>query len=189
MTNLLLMLAGIFSLLFGRSSVQKDGIVVPKESFYALKFTSISGDTIDFSTLKGKKVLLVNTASKCGFTPQFEELEALSQKYKDKLVVIGFPSNDFGGQDPGSNKEIQEFCQLNYGVSFLMMEKSEVKGETKNAVFSWLSDKNKNGWNEKEPVWNFCKYLVDEKGNLRAFFTSKTKPSSEEVVRLIDETN
>ncbi|GBU08312.1 glutathione peroxidase [Bacteroidales bacterium] len=159
--------------------------MVAPDDFYKLSFNSISGEKIDFSSLKGKKILIVNTASKCGFTPQFEGLEELFQKHKDKLVILGFPSNEFKEQDPGSNTEIAEFCQLNYGVSFMMMEKSEVKGNGQNKVYQWLSDKNLNGWNDDSPSWNFCKYLIDENGNLLAFFPSTVKPMSEEIELLI----
>lgn len=149
--------------------------------FYKFSFTTIDGEKYDFSSLKGKYVLIVNTASKCGYTPQFEELEKLSKEFGDRLVVLGFPSNDFGGQDPGSNSEIKEFCQLNYGVSFTMMEKSKVKGDDKNSVYKWLTNKTQNGVNDKEPSWNFCKYLIDDKGKLISFFPSKVKPYDEQI--------
>ncbi len=180
MKRISVILTAICSLFFGKSLAQ-ERLVTPPASFYELSFTTISGDSVDFISFKDKKVLLVNTASKCGFTPQFKDLEELYQQYKDKLVIIGFPSNDFGSQDPGTNTEIQEFCQLNYGVTFLMMEKSSVKGDDKNLVFQWLTDKAKNGWNTAEPSWNFCKYLVDEEGRLIGFFPSKVKPVSTEI--------
>ncbi len=173
------------SLLFGRA-VAQDLPVTPPVNFYTLSFTTISGEKFDFNQLKGKKVLIVNTASKCGFTPQFEELEALHKKYQDKLVILGFPSNDFGSQDPGTNNEIQSFCQVNYGVSFQMMDKSPVKGKEKNPVYIWLSSKAKNGWNEQEPTWNFCKYLIDENGHLIGFFPSKVKPMDKEIISRIE---
>ncbi len=171
----------LFSMIFGKTIAQNDTIVAPV-SFYNLKFTNISGEPVDFDIFKGKYVLIVNTASKCGFTPQFKDLEELQQQYKDSLVVVGFPSNDFGGQDPGSNDEIEEFCQLNYGVSFLMMEKSPVKGDAKNPVYQWLTAVDKNGWNTQEPTWNFCKYLIDPSGKLLSFYPSKVKPGSAEIV-------
>ncbi len=156
-----------------------------KESFYNLSFTSLDGKKVDFSTFKGKKVLIVNTASKCGFTPQYADLQTLATQYAGKLIVVGFPSNDFGKQEPGSNEEIAEFCQKNYGVTFLMMDKSSVKGKDKNVVYQWLTDKNKNGWNTDEPSWNFCKYLIDENGNLLKFYSSKVNPLSEDVTKEI----
>ena len=159
--------------------------VKPPVDFYKLSFTTINGKNFDFSQLKGKFVMIVNTASKCGYTPQFDDLEKLYEKYKEKLVILGFPSNDFMGQDPGTNKEILEFCQLNYGVTFQMMEKSVVKGSDKNEVFKWLTEKTKNGWNEKEPSWNFCKYLVDDKGTLVGFFPSKVKPADDSITKFL----
>ena len=184
-TTFTILFMSIFSILFGKVSTNKSD-TAPASNFYSLSFMSIDGKKIDLSQYKGKKVLLVNTASKCGFTPQFEDLEQLHQKYKDKLVIIGFPSNDFGGQDPGSNEEINSFCQKNYGVSFLMAEKSSVKGENKNIVYKWLTNKSENGWNEQEPTWNFCKYLIDENGKLLSFFPSRVKPGSKEITELIE---
>jgi glutathione peroxidase len=153
-----------------------------KTDFYQLNFTSLDGREIDFSQFKGKKVLIVNTASKCGFTKQYADLQVLSEKYAGKLVVIGFPSDNFGNQELDSNEAIAQFCQSNYGVTFLMMEKSDVKGKNKNTVFQWLTDKEKNGWNTKEPKWNFGKYLIDEQGNLQEFYPSRVNPISKEVV-------
>ncbi len=178
----------LFSFLFFGTSIKTNAQdKKAKTSFYQLSFTSLDGQKINFSDFKGKKVLLVNTASKCGFTPQYADLQKLSDQYKDQLVVIGFPSNDFGKQEPGTNEEIASFCQVNYGVTFLMMEKSDVKGKTKNVVYQWLTDKDKNGWNTKEPSWNFCKYLVDENGNLLEFYSSMTKPLSEDITKMIDQ--
>ncbi len=176
----------IFSFLFFGASIKSNAQdKKAKTSFYQLSFTSLDGGKINFSDFKGKKVLIVNTASKCGFTPQYADLQKLSDQYKDKLVVIGFPANNFGGQEPGSNEEIADFCQVNYGVTFLMMEKSSVKGKDKNIVYQWLTDKDKNGWNTKEPSWNFCKYLVDETGNLQKFYSSTVKPLSEDITKEI----
>jgi len=163
------------------ASAQKNKPIA-KVDFYSLSFNTINGEKFDFKQLKGKKVLIVNTASKCGFTPQFKELEELNKKYGNNLVILGFPSNDFLGQDPGSNAEIQSFCELNYGVTFQMMEKSSVKGKEKNPVYLWLTDPAKNGWCDKDPSWNFNKYLIDENGNLLEHFGSKVKPLSEELV-------
>jgi len=151
------------------------------QDFYELSFKTITGENYDFARLKGKKVLIVNTASKCGFTPQFKELEALNKEYAPGLVILGFPSNDFMNQDPGTNQEIKEFCEINYGVTFQMMDKSSVKGKNINPVFKWLSDKSRNGWNDKAPGWNFAKYLIDEQGRLIGVWPSKTKPSDPEI--------
>lgn len=162
------------------------GIIHPLTDFYSLSFPSINGIPIEFSRFRGTKVLIVNTASKCGFTPQFEGLEELSKLYGGRLVVLGFPSNDFWRQDPGSNSDIQGFCTLNYGVTFQMMQKSCVKGNDQNKVFGWLTTKTENGWNDRAPGWNFCKYLVDEQGNLIARFPSRVKPLDERVTSLIN---
>ena len=153
-----------------------------QNDFYKLSFKTITGESFNFSTLKGKKVLIVNTASKCGYTPQFSELEELNKKYGNNLVILGFPSNDFMNQDPGSNDEILSFCQENYGVTFLMMEKSSVKGNERNTVYKWLTDKSLNGWNDIQPSGNFNKYLIDENGKLISHFSSKVKPMSEEII-------
>lgn len=154
--------------------------------FYNLSYKRLSGEVIKFDQFKGKKVLIVNTASKCGYTGQYEKLQQLYEKYSNRLVIIGFPSNDFGAQEPGSNEEIALFCKENYGVSFIMMEKSSVKGKEKNSVFQWLTSASKNGWNNTEPSWNFWKYLVDEHGNLIAFFPSKVDPMSKEITDKLD---
>jgi glutathione peroxidase len=157
----------------------------PPVSFYSFKMKDIDGNEIDFSKYKGKKLLLVNVASECGNTPQYADLEKLHEQYGDKVTVLGFPANNFGQQEPGSNKDIKEFCKKNYGVKFQMFEKISVKGDDKAPLYQWLSDKSKNGWNDKEPNWNFAKYLVDEKGNLVAFFPAKTNPLSEDILSKI----
>lgn len=155
-------------------------------SFYSYEAVTIEGDTISFSKYKGKKVLIVNTASKCGYTPQYDELEKLHKQYGDKVAVLGFPCNQFGGQEPGNNTDIKEFCRLNYGVTFQMFDKVNVKGKDKHPLYDWLSDKDKNGWNSDAPGWNFCKYLINEKGELIKFFGSKVTPLSNEMVSAIE---
>lgn len=154
-------------------------------SFYQFNIISLSGDTINFNRFKGKKVLIVNTASECGYTPQFAELQKLHEKYGDRVEVLGFPCNQFGGQEPGNNEEIKQFCKKNYGVSFLMFEKVDVKGDNKHPLYDWLTNKQKNGWNTQEPSWNFCKYLINEKGELIKFYTSGVSPLSKEVIGAI----
>lgn len=136
----------------------------------------INGQEIHLKDLRGKKILLVNVASECGFTPQYPELEKLYQENKDKLVIIGFPSNEFGKQEPGTNKEIQSFCEINYGVTFPISEKVEVKSDHKCDLYEWLANPDKNGWNSKIPAWNFCKYLIDENGFLMAYYPSHVVP-------------
>ncbi|HNU88527.1 MAG TPA: glutathione peroxidase [Ferruginibacter sp.] len=162
--------------------------VIPAISFYSLKDTLIDGTEFDFEKLKGKKVLLVNTASDCGYTGQYDDLQKLSEKYKDKLVVIGFPANDFKEQEKGSNEEIAAFCKMNFGVSFPLMKKSSVKkGLWQNPVFQWLTDPAKNGWSSQQPSWNFCKYIVDENGRLTNYFASTVEPMGKEIINAINQ--
>ncbi len=158
-------------------------ITLSGTSIYDFKVPSLEGNTIDFSDYKGKKILIVNTASECGYTPQYAELEILHKKYKDKLVMVGFPANNFGGQEPGTNTEIKEFCKKNYGVSFLMAEKISVTGDDTHPLFKYLTEEAKKLNNTPDPIikWNFTKFLVDENGKLVKVFPSKIKPLSEEI--------
>lgn len=153
--------------------------------FHSLKMKSIDGKIIDFSQYQGKKVLIVNTASECGFTPQYAQLEELHKQYGDQVEVLGFPCNDFGGQEPGSEAEIATFCTKNYGVTFQLFSKITVKGPNKPPLYEWLEAKDKNGWNDQIPSWNFCKYLIDEDGNLIKFWPSVVDPMSDEVISAI----
>jgi glutathione peroxidase len=154
---------------------------VVKDNIYKFKVEGLTGGTIDFATFKGKKILVVNTASQCGYTPQYKELEALYEKYKDKLVIVGFPANNFGGQEPGTNTEIKTFCEKNYGVTFPMAAKISVKGDDTAPIYKWLTQKSENGVLDAEIKWNFNKFLIDENGNLVAYFPSKVTPLSEEI--------
>ena len=158
----------------------------PLTSFYNLEATSIKEEGIKMDQFKGKKILIVNVASKCGLTPQYKELEDLYQKYSNNLIVLGFPSNDFLRQEPGSNEEIASFCSKNYSVTFPLFEKVRVKGSKKHAVYQWLTDPKKNGWNKKGPSWNFTKYLIDENGKLIKRFSPRTLPLSHEIISLIN---
>ena len=160
----------------------------PIESFYELSVKLNNGRQLRFEQLKGKKVLLVNTASDCGFTAQYDDLEKLYEKDKDKLTIIGFPANDFKEQEKGSDEEIAHFCKVNFGVTFPLAVKASVKkGVGQQQVFQWLTDKTKNGWNNKQPSWNFSKYLVDEKGILMNYFDPAISPLSDEVKKAIDQ--
>jgi glutathione peroxidase len=159
--------------------------MTPKGNVYDFKLKTLDGQDITLSKFKGKKLLLVNVASKCGFTPQYKNLEALSQKYSGKLIVIGFPANNFGGQEPGSADEIKAFCAKNYGVSFPMMEKISVKGSDAHPLYKYLSNKDQNGVCDDAPGWNFCKYLIDEKGQVVKFFGSRVDPLSSEITDLL----
>lgn len=150
------------------------------DNIYSFKVESIDGKSIDLSTFKGKKILIVNTASKCGFTPQYKDLEELSKRYKDKLVIIGFPANNFNQQEPGTNKEIQSFCEMNYGVTFLLSEKVDVKGDDINPLFDYLT-KVDNPDFTGEIKWNFEKFLIDENGKLIHRYRSAVTPLSAEI--------
>jgi len=162
-------------------------LFIASTSIYQFKVPALDGNgTIDFSKFKGKKIMIVNTASKCGNTPQYADLEKLYEKYKDKLVIVGFPANNFGAQEPGSNGEIQEFCKKNYGVSFPMAEKVSVKGDDIHPLFKYLvAEAAKKGI--EDPIkWNFTKFLLDEKGNLITVIHNKVNPMSEEVTKYLN---
>jgi glutathione peroxidase len=154
-------------------------------NLYDIQINSLQGKPINFGDFKGKYILFVNVASKCGFTPQYKDLEKLYQEYKDHLIVIGVPCNQFGHQEPGSSDEIQEFCQVNYGVSFLITEKVNVKGSNQHPLYAWLTEKENNGKKSSTVRWNFQKYLVDSEGNLIDFYYSITKPTSSKITKHI----
>ena len=174
-TKLILIIAGIgIFTVFNLSSAEK--ISDNAKSFYALSAEDINGEIISMGAYKGKKVLVVNVASRCGYTPQYEGLQTLYETYQDSLVVLGFPSNDFMWQEPGSNTEIKTFCQRTYGVTFPMFSKIHVKGRKKHPIYDWLSDGKLNGWNDDSPGWNFNKYLLDEKGALIELYGAAIEP-------------
>lgn len=156
------------------------------ESIYNFKAVAIDGKTVDFASFKGKNILIVNTASRCGYTSQYEQLEALAKANPEKLVVIGFPANDFGKQEPGTNAEIKEFCTKNYGVSFLMMEKVSVKGETMHPLFQWLT-RQENPDFTGDINWNFEKFLIDEQGKLVHRYRSKVNPIGDEIKKALNQ--
>lgn len=153
----------------------------PGNSIFGFIVEALDGSKINFADFKGKKVLVVNTASKCGYTPQYEGLQKLYEQYKAKLVIVGFPANNFGGQEPGNNGEIKEFCKKNYGVSFPMAAKVSVKGDDIAPIYKWLCNKSENGVMDADIKWNFGKFLLDEKGILISYFPSKVTPMSEEI--------
>lgn len=158
----------------------------PVVPFHSLTAMLNNGTAFDFSQLKGKKVLLVNTASDCGYTNQYDDLQKLYEQQKDKLIILGFPANDFKEEEKGTDGEIAEFCKINFGVTFPLMKKSTVvKGAEQNDVFKWLTDSLKNGWNNKQPPWNFSKYLVNEEGVLINYFSPSISPLSDEVINAI----
>lgn len=171
----------------GKNRMKKNDPVQPSVPFHSLKISLNNGTELDTEALKGKKILLVNTASDCGYTPQYDALQELYDTYKDKLVVIGFPSNEFGHQEQGSDEAIAQFCKVNFGVSFPLAKKSSVlPGREQNPVFQWLTKKEQNGWNEEAPDWNFTKYLVDEEGRLTHRFAPSVTPLSSMVIEAIE---
>jgi glutathione peroxidase len=169
----------------GASTKTNTNNMTPPKSFYDLSAIMNSGKTVPFDTLKGKYVLVVNTASNCGYTGQYDDLEQLYQQQRDKLQIIGFPSNDFGGQEPGSDEKIAEFCKVNYGVTFPIFKKNAVKGAAKQPVYNWLSEPAQNGWNSTEPAWNFNKYLISPSGVLLQVYSSAVSPQGPEIINEI----
>ncbi len=153
------------------------------KSIYGISINGLMGEKIDLSTFRGKKILFVNVASKCGFTPQYKALQKLHEDYGEKIVVIGLPCNQFGGQEPGNADEIQQFCSENYGVSFLLTQKLEVKGPNQHPIYKWLTDKNQNSVKSTSVKWNFQKYLIDEEGKFIDVFYSITKPLSDKITK------
>lgn len=169
------------------SAVAANNTIMEKETIYQFKVTDLTGEEFDFSTLKGKKIMIVNTASECGLTPQYKDLEAIYEKYKDKnFVIVGFPANNFGSQEPGSDKEIATFCEKNYGVTFPMMSKIAVKGDDMHEVYQFLTKKSKNGLEDSEVQWNFQKYLLNEKGELEKVISPRTLPTDDEIIKWIE---
>ena len=154
-------------------------------SIYDISITSLEGKTIDLNDFKGKKILFVNVASKCGFTSQYKNLQKLHDTYGEKVEIIGIPCNQFGSQEPGTAAEIKEFCTKNYGVSFLMSEKSQVKGANQHPLYKWLTNKSENGIQDSEVSWNFQKYLVDENGKLMQVFKSGVNPLDDSITSLL----
>jgi len=155
-------------------------------SIYEYKFIDDTGAAIDLSMYKGKKLLIVNTASACGFTGQYSEMQTLNDKFKEKVNVIAFPCNDFGKQEKGTNEDIQSFCSVNYGVTFKVFRKTNIKRTTTTDLFYWLSNRKLNGWNEQVPLWNFWKFLIDENGKLIAIFPSRVNPIGTKMRSLIN---
>lgn len=182
MKKRLILLAISFSVI-SISTIAQDAKI-----FYDHNVKTIEGDEISLEKFKGKKLLIVNTASKCGFTPQYEGLQNLYEKYKgENFEIIGFPANNFLNQEPGTNEEIKEFCSVNYGVTFQIMEKISVKGKDMHPIYQWLTSKKMNKVMDSKVKWNFQKYLIDEEGNLVGYLLPKEKPDSEKLVQWIEE--
>ena len=171
-------------ILAGKIKENKNGIA-PSISFYSLSSNLNNGASFSFENLKGCKVLIVNTASNCGYTAQYEELETLHQQYQNTLKIIAFPANDFKEQEKATDEAIAQFCKINYGISFTLMKKTKVVGNNPNEVFEWLSNEQLNGWCNQQPVWNFCKYLINEEGKLTHFFGPAVAPLSSSIINEI----
>ena len=184
MKELKMALSSFFiSLMSIGASGQSDSVLEPTETIYDYKIQSLTGSDISLADYKGKKILFVNVASKCGFTPQYEELQKLSEQYKDKLVIIGLPCNQFGKQEPGDASQIQEFCTLNFGVTFLLTEKIDVKGSRQHPLYKWLTSKDLNGKKDSKVKWNFQKYLVGSNGEFIDYYLSDTAPTSLKITK------
>ena len=184
----LVSVSGIYILrekIFKVNETAPDDDILSSNSFYSLSAVDIDGNLINFNKYKGKKLLIVNVASKCGYTHQYKDLQELHKKYNDKITILAFPSNNFGFQEPGSNDQIETFCEKNYGVEFQLFEKSNVRGKKINDVYKWLSSIDENGWNDKSPRWNFFKYLVDVDGSLKAVYSSNTNPLDNEIMDFV----
>ena len=169
------------------SNTQEDQSETMSKSIYDYSFTTIEGEVVPLSTFKGKKMLLVNTASECGYTPQYAQLQEVYEQMGDKVQVIGFPCNQFGGQEPGTDQEIAQFCEKNYGVDFLLSNKVDVKGDKAHPIWLWLTTEELNGKENSEVKWNFQKYLISENGNLLSIFYSATTPSSSDLKGAINQ--
>jgi glutathione peroxidase len=169
-----------------KDMVENKSMQSPSVSFYTLSATANNNTTVDFSQFKGKTVMIVNTASDCGYTAQFAELETLYKQHKDSLVILGFPANDFKGQEKKNDEEIAQFCKVNYGVTFSLMKKSQVvKGNEQNAVYQWLTNPAQNGWCSSTPGWNFSKYIINKNGVLTHFFAHKVSPLDKDVKKAL----
>ncbi|MCU0388385.1 MAG: glutathione peroxidase [Chitinophagaceae bacterium] len=175
-----LLMAGKWLKYNGKHAINKKNNA-PSIPIYTLNAYTNQGELVSFHDFKGQYILLTNTASDCGYTAQYAELQQLQERFKGRLTVLAFPANDFGGQEPANDDEIAQFCGSNFGVTFPVMMKSDVKGLDKNEVYQWLTDPAKNGWNSKEPTWNFCKYLINPSGNLIGFFESGISPLDDDI--------
>ena len=171
--------------MFSKDSANASSNLLSKKSFYDIGLNDINGNPIDLKSFEGKKIMLVNVASRCGYTGQYSDLQELYSTRSDKIEIIGIPSNDFGRQEPGTPEEIKNFCSTNYGVTFTIAEKSKIKSNPTSEIYEWLSSPELNGWNSTLPSWNFCKYIIDEKGNLIKFFKSGVNPSSPDILNLL----
>ena len=176
---------GIGAMMFSKSSIKAGQGKKSSKSFYDIAIKDINGGIIDLKSLRGKKVMIVNVASKCGYTGQYADLQDLYEKKGDKIEIIAIPCNDFGRQEPGSAEEIKSFCNVNYGVTFPLASKQKIKSKPISNLYEWLSNPELNGWNSALPSWNFCKYIIDEEGELIHFFRSGVNPNDSEILELL----
>ena len=184
-TLIVIFFTGIGTMTFLKSTLKADPKIKSIKPFYDLSINDINGDLIDLKSFKGKKIMLVNVASKCGYTDQYSDLQELYQTHSEKLEIIGIPCNDFGRQEPGSAEEIKSFCNVNYGVTFPLASKQKIKSKPISNLYEWLSNPELNGWNSALPSWNFCKYIIDEEGELIHFFRSGVNPNDSEILELL----
>lgn len=166
---------------FSKTDVMTHNNEKPLKPVYDIELTDIHGKPHPLGQYKGKRILIVNTASECGYTPQYKQLQELHTTLGDKIAVLGFPCDDFGGQEPGSEEQIEQFCEINYGVTFPLFEKIHVVGPEKHQLYKWLTDPSLNGWNSQEPTWNFCKYVISEEGHLLHFLSAAVDPFDERI--------
>ncbi len=178
-------ITGVFSMAFSKNVIEPKSVRSGSSSFYDLSVNDINGEKINLEKFKGKKVMIVNVASRCGYTSQYEDLQALYEKNKDRLEIIAVPCNDYGSQESGSNSEIKSFCETNYGVSFTIGSKQKIKSSPMSDLYRWLSDPKRNGWNSNLPSWNFCKYVINEDGQLTHFLRSGVNPTGKEMTEII----
>ena len=178
-------ITGVFSMAFSKNVIEHKEVINGSKSFYDLSINDINGEEINLERFKGKKVMIVNVASRCGYTSQYKDLQSLYERNRDKLEIIAVPCNDYGSQESGSNSEIKLFCETNYGVTFTMGSKQKIKSSPISDLYRWLSDPKQNGWNSSLPSWNFCKYVINEDGQLTHFLRSGVSPTSREMSEII----
>ena len=178
-------ITGVFSMAFSKNVIEHKEVINGTKSFYDLSINDINGEEINLERFKGKKVMIVNVASRCGYTSQYKDLQSLYERNKDKLEIIAVPCNDYGSQESGSNSEIKLFCETNYGVTFTMGSKQKIKSSPISDLYRWLSDPKQNGWNSSLPSWNFCKYVINEDGQLTHFLRSGVSPTGREISEII----
>ena len=178
-------ITGVFSMAFSKNVIEHKEVINGSKSFYDISINDINGEEINLERFKGKKVMIVNVASRCGYTSQYKDLQSLYERNKDKLEIIAVPCNDYGSQESGSNSEIRVFCETNYGVTFTMGSKQKIKSSPISDLYRWLSDPKQNGWNSSLPSWNFCKYVINEDGQLTHFLRSGVSPTGREMSEII----